>query len=348
VTTVSSNRCSESVAYVLNNDQWEWHNNHAPGPEVYDQLWHIRKEPAIVTPFLPTKCPIKNARTRILDRRQTEGEIQRNFYVIEITYSSTRDSSVSSIENAETSYTEIVHADLSRILEFASPDQLERFENEQFQIEAEAEAVAARVDAEELARRRLEKNRRVPGTGKGSDMLNGLGLDVRGHTRGRPRGRGKRGRGSWRGRGALISTSGGDMEETLVDVEANEALRREEEDMQLVIAETDSEEDNLARSLRAQTSPNIARSAFVTNSALPVSPAVSHRRLSSIPIMRRTYSEASEDDQSDLELVHADARSMSSAAMQLLIEDDVHGRLDGRSDVESVQPDHHTSKRQKT
>jgi hypothetical protein len=352
VTTVRSHHSNRSADCVLTKYQWEWHNNYAPGPEVYDQLWHIRREPAVVTPFLPTDCPIQNARTRILDRRQTEGDIQRNFYVVEITYFSIRDSAVSSIEDAETSYTEIVHADLSRILEFTSPDQLERFENEQFQIEAEAEAVAARVEAEELARRRLEKNSRVSGTGQASRMLNGPGADVRRHTRGRPRGRSRgrgrgRGRGSGRGRGALTSTFGGDMGETTAEVEAYEAMRQEEEDMQLVIAETDSDEGELARSSRAQVSPNAARSAFVTNSALPTSPEVSHRHLSSILIMPRTYSE---DDQFDPELLGAGARSLSvsSAGTQSGTEDVDGGRSESSSAVGSTELEQHTNRQQRT
>jgi hypothetical protein len=147
-----------------------------------------------VTPFLPTECPIRHAQTRITDRRQTEGDIQRNFYVVEVTNFDPRDSSVSSAEDAPPSSTEIVHVDLSRILEYVSPDELERYENEQFKIEAQAEAEAMRVKAEEVAQRRLEKNARVPGAGKGSRMLSGLGLDAEARRPGRPRGRG-RGRG---------------------------------------------------------------------------------------------------------------------------------------------------------
>jgi hypothetical protein len=243
-----------------------------------------------------------------------------------------------------------LHRDSACRFEFTSPDQLERFENEQFQIEAEAEAVAARVEAEELTRRRLEKNSRVSGTGQGSRMLNGIDADVRRHTRGRPRGRSRgrgRGRVSGRGRGALTSTSGGDMGETTAGVEAYEAMRQEEEDMQLVIAETDSDEGELARSSRAQISPNAARSAFVTNSALPTSPEVSHRHLSSILVMPRTYSE---DDQSDTELVDAGARSLSvsSAGMQLGTEDVDRGRSESSSAVGSTELEQHTNRQQRT
>lgn len=142
---------------------------------------------------------------------------------------------------------EIYHVDLSRILEFVSPDELERFENEQFRLEAETEEVAQRAEAEEVARRRLEKNARVPGTGNGSRMLSGLGLDAETRTRGRPRGRGRgRGRGSWRGRGALDMNSrplDDDMREELVEAEPVEALLRTEEELQDIIAETESEDE---------------------------------------------------------------------------------------------------------
>jgi hypothetical protein len=130
-------------------------------------------------------------------------------------------------------------------------------------------------------------------------------------------------------------------EEELVDVAPDEALHREDEDVQLLIAETDSEEDSEA------PSPNLARSAFVANSALPVSPVASHRRPSGIPIKRRTQFEDAEED-SDVQMVDADARSMSSAAMQLRIEDDHRGRSDTVSDSEGSQHDRHRSKRRRT
>jgi hypothetical protein len=240
--------------------------------------------------------------------------------------------------------------DLSRILEYTSPDQLEQFENEQFRIEAEAEAVASRIEAEELARRRLEKNAREPGVGKGSRMFNGLGLEAHGRASGRPRGRGRgRGRGSWRGRGAwIINTQlhGDDLSEVFVDVESDDTLQRAEKGMQLVVAETESEEDDLDSESRAQTT--VARSAFVTNSALPISPVQSHRRLSAIPIIQRARPTATKDYESDPELKDANHRSMFSAAMQLRIEDDTHRDSDNSSDTGSLQPSQHRSKRRRT
>jgi hypothetical protein len=316
--------------------QWEWHNNYSPGPEVYDELWHIRREPATVTPFLPTECPVPNAQSRILGRRQTEGDIQRNFYVVEVTHSDACASSFSGIDAAETSSTELLHVDLSRILEFVSPDALERYENEQFRIEAEAEEVAMRAEAEELARRRLEKNARMAAIGQGSHIL---GSDREARTRGRPRGRGRgrgRGPGSWRARNALV-TNAQPYDE---DVEPDEALRRVEEDIQLMTAETESDKDDF-ETPRGPTSPSIARSAFVANSALPVSPVLSHRR-PTIIANTQYY-----DDESKLDLANGDDGSISSAAMQLRIEDDVRGRTDESSDDASSH-NGHRSKRRRT
>jgi hypothetical protein len=238
------------------------------------------------------------------------------------------------------------HVDLSRILEYVSPDELERFENEQFRIETEAEAVAMRIEAEEVARRRLEKNARVS-TGQGSRLLNGLGLDGGFRTRGRPRGRGRgRGRGSWRGQGVLTMNPVENLREELVDAEVDDALHGEEE-MQLVIAETDSE-DGLEAEAQARTSPTIARSAFVANSALPISPVQVHRRPSGVPLMQREPTETSDDKDSDIELVDPDVRSMSSAGMQLRFEDDDRGRSIANSEEEDSRHDRHRNKRPRT
>ncbi|KAH7073128.1 hypothetical protein BKA63DRAFT_57612 [Paraphoma chrysanthemicola] len=329
---------------------WEW-ETYRPGPEVYDQLWHVRKEPATVTPFLPTECPIPNAQTRILDRRQTEGDIQRNFYVVEVTQLQPRDPSISSDADEVTKGTESYHVDLSRILEFVSPDELERYENEQFRLEAEAEEVARRAEAEEVARRRLQKNARAPGTGKGSRMLSGLGLDAETRTRGRPRGRGRgRGRGSWLGRGALLMNNrplDDDTREELVEAEPMEALLRAEEELQDIVAETESEDEPDTNG-RMQTSPGIARSAFVANSALPVSPTASMRRASGNSAAQLGDTE---EYVSDIDPVDEDTRSMSSAAMQLRIEDDFNGRSNNNRiglDDELGSPGQYPRKRRRT
>ncbi|KAF2033864.1 hypothetical protein EK21DRAFT_97980 [Setomelanomma holmii] len=331
---------------------WEW-ESYTPGPEVYDQLWHIRKEPAKVTPFLPTECPLPNARTRILDRRQSEGEIQRNFYIIEVTHMKKRGSSTLSDADEVTDSVETVHADLSRILEFVSPDELERFENEQFSIEAEAEEVARRAEAEEVAHRRLDNNARMAGVGKGSRMLSGLGRDAETRIRGRPRGRGRgRGRGSWRGRGALVmngrlSEMDEDAREELVDAEPVEALLRAEDALQQIIAVSESDDDSEA-DRHNHNSPGIARSAFVANSALPVSPVASLRRINGISKARSRRPERPSDGSFNIDLIDADARSMSSAALQLRLEDDFSGRSDDISDEEVESVDQHRGKRRRT
>ncbi|KAF1914846.1 hypothetical protein BDU57DRAFT_540717 [Ampelomyces quisqualis] len=310
---------------------WEWHNNYVPGPEVYNQLWHLRREPVIVTPFLPTKCPV-NAQSRIIDRRQTEGVIQRNFYVVEVKHSQTRDISSSTVESNQQGTKETLHVDLSRILDYVSPDELERFENGQFRIEAEAEAVAVRAHAEELAQKRLQKNARAAATGHGHGIQDTGEARLRGRSRGRGRGRG---RGSWRGtstlveRGRLLSEH---AQEELELVEHEEDIPGDEEAMNLAIAETDSEvEDDLVRS-----SPVIARSAFVANSALPVSPILLHQPSS---INRHTLPdevEESSEVESDIELEDADNRSTSSVAMQLRIEHNTREHSDISSEGEDL------------
>ena len=298
--------------------KWSW-EKHRPGDEIYSQLWHIRRDPVAVTRCLPTTCPIPHARTRILDRRQTEGDVQRNFYVVEVTHQSAREYEAPELE----------HVDLSCILRYVSPDELERFENEQFRNEAELEAVVVRADAEELAQRCLAKN----GVGRGVGMTSGLGLGEEVRTRGRPRGRG-RGR-AHRPRGM--------SEERLVDVEVDihdaDELQRVVEDSEgdearRIIAKSDeeSEEDVLA-----QTSPGLARSAFVANSALPLSPVIPRRRSSVALISPGTSTTQSEAGDSD-------TASISSAALQLRLEDHARGSIIER---ETVPSNRHRSKRRR-
>lgn len=117
----------------------------------------------MVTAQPPEKCPIPHAQTRILDRRQTEGAVVRNYYLVRI---------VRTNDGAEQEDTEEV--DLSRILHYVSPAELERFENEQFRMEAEAEAIALQAEMEDMARRRLQRNARVAKAGeRGGQVLGG-------------------------------------------------------------------------------------------------------------------------------------------------------------------------------
>ncbi|KAL1793018.1 hypothetical protein ACET3X_008000 [Alternaria dauci] len=151
---------------------WKW-ESYTPGADVYEQLWRVRKEPAIVTERLPSDCPIPNARTRILHRRQTEDAITREQYTVEITYTSQARDGNDSLDR-----TEVEEVELGRIMQYVSPAELEHFETKQFRLEAEAEAISIRTEAEDLARRQLLKNAKAPHTNRGSRMLSGLGLPV--------------------------------------------------------------------------------------------------------------------------------------------------------------------------
>jgi hypothetical protein len=263
----------------------------------------------------PSDCPLPHTRSRILDRRETEGGITRHIYTVEVT-----NIGHWSGDPADTKRTQIVEVDLSVILKFVSPAELERYENEQFKIEAEVEAVARRAEAEEQVTRRLERAARVSGAGRGSRLLSGLGRGDEAPTRGRGKPRGRRGRGTRR------------------TVEATDAVARREEMMEALLRQRDEhlerrEESHLEKQpeeedARAQTSPGLMRSAFVTNSALPVSPT--QRRLST-SVTARGQPEVPDtedgDSNDDMNTGGYDARSMSSAAIQLRSEDNHGGRV---------------------
>ncbi|KAH9860338.1 hypothetical protein J1614_011668 [Plenodomus biglobosus] len=330
--------------------EWE---SYTPGPDVYQQLWRIRKEPVTVTLRLPDQCPLPYVQTRILDRRQTDDGRRQNFYVVEIVEQSPDKSQPN---------TTTAHVDVSCILDYVSPFELERFENEQFSIEAEAEAVAARVEAEEVARRRLARNAREPvtglsrGRGRGSRILSGLGLGMEAlHAapkRGRPRGSRGRGRGryrgSWRGRGQLALSSRlrhGSIGEDIVNAESTGAFHHEEDDVTRVIDETDSEEESLPDE-PVRSSPSRVGPAFITNSALPMSPVP--RRMASSLNVRREVSASPHISESDVDLGKSDTRSMSSAAVQLRQEYQFGERTIPESQTESTTSDRHRSKRRRT
>lgn len=149
---------------------------------MYDNIWHIRQAPVTVNPTVPNDCPIPDARTRILERRQTEDGFGRNFYYVEITYLGDQESAnvwVQSSDASEKGGTEVERVDAEKVLEYVSPRELERYENEQFKIEAEAQAVADREEEQEQVRKRMAKNARMAdsGRGRGSTMLDSLGID---------------------------------------------------------------------------------------------------------------------------------------------------------------------------
>lgn len=242
--------------------------------------------------------------------------------------------------------------DMSRILKYVSKRELERFENAEFKAEAEAEAAAQRAEAEELARRRLRKNARVPRMGRGSRMLSGLGLDPEAPMRrGRPRGRG---RGRWRGRGVRTELGSGlGMESE--DAQPLEAPHHEGEDLQRIIAETedeDEEEDESEEDLPRlkQPSPDLVRSSFVVNSALPVSPVAAYRSLAKPPQLRQDITDVDEEEEEEEEeRDEEDRTSMSGAAAQLHFERHSHERHFLDSDEESVEDRHrHRAKRRRT
>ena len=142
-------------------------------------------------------------------------------------------------------------------------------------------------------------------------MLDSLGIDpelqATSKTRGRPRGRG---RGSWRARGGVAS---GAMrvneiaQDEIFDSEPSQTHMQRTETIGSEVPETSSEsEDDLAEPL----SPGLMRSAFVTNSALPVSP-VQQYRFGGPAALRRT---------NPVPDINDDDESMLSDAMQLQVE----------------------------
>ena len=160
---------------------------------MYNNLFRLHKAPPIITHTLPNECPILNAQSRILDRRQTDDELCQNYYVVSIKHLSNHTSSNKG-GRSDVAHGEVIkHVDVSRIMHYVSPRELERFENAEFRAEAEAEATARQAENEELARRRLAKNVVVATMGRGSRMLNGLESTkaLAPRPRGRPRGQGR-------------------------------------------------------------------------------------------------------------------------------------------------------------
>ncbi|KAJ4987812.1 Chromo domain-containing protein 2 [Stagonosporopsis vannaccii] len=341
---------------------WEW-ERYRPSRSVYDNLWHVRQAPVAVTPNAPNDCPIADARTRILERRQTEDGLGRNFYFVEMTYLGGQEPTSTWVQSSDgsdgpgKSGTEVERVHVSRILQYVSPRELERFENEQFRVEAEAQAVADRAAKEEQVRRRLQKNARAAGGGGGRGRGRGSGIDpelrATGTGRGRPRGSGRgrgRGRSSWRGRGGLASGAGRSNElsqDEIVDSEPSQALAERPPASRDDVAETSTESDDLPE----PASPRLMRSAFVTNSALPLSPVQSRRPAPSRP--RRAPPEL--PDFGDIHTIAGDFQSgsVSNAAKQLQVEDDLDFdviAVEASSSIHSSVHENHThpAKRRRT
>lgn len=327
---------------------------YTPSPSVYENIWHVRQAPVIVTPDVPNHCPIPDARTRILERRQTDDGFNRNFYLVEVTYFDGQEPSstwLQSSDNSEKTGTEVETVDASRILHYVSPRELERFENEQFRIEAEAQAIADKVEEEEQIKKRMMKNARSAGRGRGGGMLDRLDIDpdlqTTGAVRGRPRGRGRgrgRPRGSWRGRVALPSGSMYIKElvqDAIYDSEPSQMDSKSLPVSRGEVAETSSDPEEHSPQ---QTLSGLMRSAFVTNSALPLSssqpyrsaaPASLPRGHPKVPDIRDVDTPTAQDD-----------GSTSSAAIQLQFERDP--RSIENVDSDSDESDIHRSKRRRT
>ena len=317
----------------------------------------MRQAPVTVTPHVPSDCPIVDARTRILERRQTEDGFGRNFYLVEMTYLGGQEPTstwVQSSDDGELGGTEVERVDVSRILHYVSSRELERFENEQFRVEAEAQAVAEREEEEEQVRRRMEKNARMAGSGRGrgSRMLDGLGIDpelrttsmLRGRPRGRGRGRGRGGGGgSWRGRGG--TTSRHDLrQDEIVDSEPSQTYTQRPPTSRDEVKESSLESED---DLPEPTLPCPMRSAFVANSALPLSPVQPHRPAPTA--LRRAHREILDITDTDTTSDDHDNGSMASAAMPLQSEGNSGDITTAESESpDSDQEDAHRSKRPRT
>jgi hypothetical protein len=190
---------------------------------------------------------------------------------------------------------EILEVDVSTILKYVSRRELERYENAEFQAEADAEAAVQRFEAEELAKRWLEKNNRT----NTNRMRSGLGMDpdttvrtrgTRGRDRGRPRGR-ARGRGAWTGRKALLRE---DEALQLSIAESNVVDWDEDEEDNVQIRSPDLTRSSFVANSALPASPDLTRSSFVANSALPASPLVPK-----LPPQMPRYEESEELDKDE-------------------------------------------------
>lgn len=126
-----------------------------------------------------------------------------------------------------------------------------------------------------------------------------------------------------------------------MDEEPTGVLHHEED---RVVDETDSEDESAAE-VTAHSSPTLVRSAFVANSALPVSPVV--RSMASSSDARREVSATPHISESDVDLTDYDTRSMSSAALQLQQEYESSEHTIPESQPDSVTNPHHRHKRRR-
>ena len=305
-----------------------------------------------MTPILPDECPIPEARTRILERRQTEDGFGRNYYLVEITYLGGQEPTstwVQSSDNIERQGTEVERVFVNRILQYVSPRELERFENEQFRIEAEAQAVAEKEEEVEQIRRRLKKNARMAGSkkGKGKQTPNGLDKDPGLQSTGRVRGK-QRSKGEY---GLVIGSDAHRklLQDEIVRGEPGQTDDQRPPTLEDEIAETsiDLEDIESEKDVPKPVSPGLMRSSFVANSALPLSPVQQHR-LALPAALRRGHPEVPDIGCSETPSEVDEDGSMSSAAMQLHFEGKFNKTRIAMSDMVSLHnEDAHRSKRQK-
>ncbi|PSN60335.1 hypothetical protein BS50DRAFT_206951 [Corynespora cassiicola Philippines] len=304
---------------------WEW-EKYTPDIEVYNSLWRIHKAPPTITRNLVNDCPIPNATSRILSRNIVEEKTSRHYYTVRVAYHREGRNDSSGSNQSPQIKEELLEVDMSMILRYVSPRELERFENADFGAQAEAEAAAERFEVQQLARRRLEKNAKLSGRGGGKGVqpaINRLDLDD----------------------AALNDAMHAKSPTALLD-ELDEILRDD--------SGTDEEEDDeedLEAPRPKQKSPDLMRSSFVANSALPVSPLAAPRSGPRMSIsIRKDEPDDFEIPESDLE---EDTVSMSSAAAQLQFETDAQDErlpfLDGDKDQSDIfAQDRHRSKRRRT
>lgn len=268
---------------------------------------------AYIAPINPTPSavsPIPNARTSILSR--FESYHGRPTYRVRIVY----DPDAAGIHSDHTRGEEdgrvvVEEVDLSAILDYVSPLELERFENAQFKREKEAQI---RAEAQKAERKKSGRGR--PPKARTATIRPTVQVVI---TRKPP---------------TVAYDSGDDQEddednESAEDTEASH-IHHSVERRQSIIAEseadTDDEEDELS-----VPSSSVKMSKFMTTSALPPnSPSKDGRK----PRASRSISSMA---------------SLSSPSQQLRGESDLFNRPRGATSSasieSSVKPDHHQNKR---
>jgi len=181
---------------------------------------------------------------------------------------------------------ETIDVDISQILKYVSRRELERFGNSEFEEEKDAEAIVRKNEATTLAKKILEKNARAPDISRGLSITSDVPLRTKGRPRsrwrggGRPRGRG-RGQTSWQDEQAgLLVTEDTEVVNGLDEnglLEDNIQTSLQEEELSLNISDIEDSGESGDLIPRKQPSPDLLRSSFIANSALPTSPVAAYR-----------------------------------------------------------------------